>query len=109
MNLLLSRNCKLVLLTLYRQIPENLLNNSIPNFYGHWNAKDIHSSFLHQLSFEQVNIVCWQLHDLGYLKCFFADDYAYNIQITKNGILYCKYRYALIFKNLLIKLLEMNR
>lgn len=83
----------------YLQRRENGIPKSTAKRFG--GSPNIHSQLMSKWSFEDVDETCRELSRAGLLKCFYADNIAYDALLSDAGIIYMEKRFANGLKSVL--------
>ncbi|WP_018249818.1 hypothetical protein [Orenia marismortui] len=83
-----SNNLLQLLYNEYCQKLKNGISEPKAKMFG--SSKDIQKSIASQYSFEVVDELCRELDENNFLDVFYADNIAYNVQISDIGIDYAK-------------------
>lgn len=97
----LTKDCQLVLSVLYREYLTRR-NHRVPLsdacYFG--NGNSIQENFLPDMLPEDVNELCWMLHEKELLHVTPGDDLANNVTLTQDGIIYMEHQTPDKLKNI---------
>ncbi len=103
MDIELTKDSKKLIRTLYKSYLKKRKSGvaaSEARDFG--SSQVIHKQLLPDWKFEDVDDACRSLSQKGLLNCFWADNIAYFVSISTDGIVYMEKR----FKNKLIKIVD---
>lgn len=102
MNIKISKEADILICLLYKQYCDQRkgrVPKSKAKMFG--SSEDIQEAILPKWSPEDVDDTCRELGKAKLLDCFYADDIAYIVHLTDEGIVYMENRFENNFKSLL--------
>lgn len=94
MDISLTKDSEKLICVIYKSYLEKRKSGiSKPKASHLGSSHEIHSNLLPQWSFEDVDDTCRELSRAGLLNCLFADNIAYHVTISDDGIIYMENRF----------------
>lgn len=75
----------------YLQKRNDGVSKKLAKFFG--SSVDIQKELIEKWTPDDTDETCWELHRSGLLSCMSADNIAYEVQLTDNGIIYMENRF----------------
>lgn len=90
----LTKDAKRLICLLYNDYLQKLKHGSSKSdakFFG--SSHNIHQTLCPNLLFEDVDDTCRELSRAGFINCLWADNIAYSVHLSDDGIIYMENRF----------------
>lgn len=94
MSVSLTKDSDKLICLMYKQYlndRKNGISKSIAKSFG--SSHNIHEDLLSDWNFEDVDDTCRELSRAGLIQCIWADNIAYEVFLSDNGIIYMENRF----------------